>query len=492
MHGFETTLRGTNQTISDLADHLKTRLQPLGTFERYRSIVFVAHSMGGLVVREFLNRYGQQLSLNDKIPMLYLVSVPSSGSIAADAARAISSSHQVLALATLPDNLWLQANQQNWLANPLSKRTRTYCAVETEPTYGIMVVGRGTAIPFCTENLLAVRRNHIDIAKPASSQDDIYVGLLVALQETVLKDKLVALSQETLPALLGQLRSGFPLTSYNVRGAVDLEPVLAGQESWTVGSLVFEPDSKLFLGTKSLTVDVKGVLRPSDAGQEIARSFVSLAPPAKPAKPGAAGAGPSPSGEGAHGREGQRGTDGVVGTDGRPSGNLTLVLRQLPAQRFTVALLGQAGGDGGDGGDGGPGSSGTKGNAGESGVFDCKRGGGKGGNAGPGGPGGTAGLPGAGGNGGTLTVVHPTTLSAEIGTLVAIDTTAANRGQPGVGGGGGSPGGVGEGGNGSGHCRGGPPGDPANPGPNGTVPPDNRPATGSVPRLSFQPLTAPV
>jgi hypothetical protein len=487
-HGFETTLKGKGQSIADLADHLELRLAASEVFDNYRQIVFVTHSMGGLVVREFLNRFTQKRSLIDKVPMLYLVSVPSSGAAIAEAAQAISESNQIAAMERLPDNQWLQANQQNWLANPLSKKVKVYCTVETETTFGVMVVGRDSAIPFCTERFLAIPRNHIEVAKPTGLKDDIYIGLSVALQETLLKDKTVTLSSESVPSLVSQLRSGFPLASYSVRGVVDVRGTISPEESWTVANLAFEPGASLLIGERSLSIDVKGSIVPSDADQEIVRSFQAseLVAGPQPPKPQPAGAGGSAQGEGAAGVVGQRGAAGGGGVGGLSSGNLTLLVRNPPRKAFRVALLGQSGGPGGDGGDGGPGSNGTKGSAGVSGVVDCSRGGGGGGRGGDGGAGGSAGLGGEAGNGGLLSLIHPALIGADLGALVNFESLVAARGPAGQPGGGGPPGAGGEGGNGSVHCGGGPPGGPGQPGARGPVPEDSRPATGKAPTVLYR------
>ncbi|MCZ6580314.1 MAG: alpha/beta fold hydrolase, partial [Nitrospirae bacterium] len=87
---------GPSLNIREIATHLHTTLEAAVAKIPYRSLSFVAHSMGGLVVREFILTHLHKL----KVPLdsMVLLSTPNWGSSLANVAKAFCKSDSLMDL----------------------------------------------------------------------------------------------------------------------------------------------------------------------------------------------------------------------------------------------------------------------------------------------------------------------------------------------------------------------------------------------------------
>jgi pimeloyl-ACP methyl ester carboxylesterase len=86
VYGYQSVWNRAGLTVPQLADEMNLRLEDAGIVERYERLIFVCHSMGGLVTRAFLARYRERT--RDKVRFVYFFATPSSGSDFATLARA--------------------------------------------------------------------------------------------------------------------------------------------------------------------------------------------------------------------------------------------------------------------------------------------------------------------------------------------------------------------------------------------------------------------
>lgn len=187
-------------TINEVATRELQRLTDEGLFARQKRVVIVAHSMGGLVAKrmlEGLNRPNrEELDKLDRVKGVIFLSTPAQGATLADYASWISLNPQFADMQPAELNSFLQAVEDDW-QNLLRDRDRlgipgpkSFCAYETLPTRGIMVVSRVYAATRCDANPNPIDLNHLDIASPASSAHDPYKWVKARIREATFTNEL--------------------------------------------------------------------------------------------------------------------------------------------------------------------------------------------------------------------------------------------------------------------------------------------------------------
>ena len=174
-----TPLFGAGPSIVGLADQLRGDLNDHEVFEDHQRVVFVGHSMGGIVVRQFLLTNRDRFS---KVAMLYFYATPTNGAELAEVASKISLNPQLRSLFPLERNDFLQSVASGWLAWTETRRIPSYCAYETLPTLGTLVVSIGSATALCNQESDALSATHIDIVKPRDRGDPRYTRFATALR----------------------------------------------------------------------------------------------------------------------------------------------------------------------------------------------------------------------------------------------------------------------------------------------------------------------
>ncbi len=395
VYSYETTALKENLSIDDLAENLRLRLESAGVFRKYQEAVFVAHSMGGVIVRNYLLKYSDRI----KVPMVYFFATPTTGASLGNLASLIGESPQAEGLKKLEGNLFLQGQMNSWLASPLSRSVHSYCAFETKDTKGVRVVPRESATNLCNERLDPIGEDHINIVKPTSVSSDSYVAFKVAYEEVFKNQRLVA-------------------------GAKDLViDVSTPAPAWTSNTLVAD---KLLVKDLTMMMPNGGVIVANEIVLEGAASIKG--------KDATVVAG-SISG----------GSIDASGGPGETAGRLTLATARLIGVRVKAAggdgAGGAPGGGGDNGSDGGNGENGSCG-AGMFGDFHGSTGGGDAGDGKPGGDGGAAGNGGRGGEVFLLTLNDP---------VISPEIQGGAGGKGGIGGRGGQ---GGRGGKGGAGCQG--------------------------------------
>jgi triacylglycerol esterase/lipase EstA (alpha/beta hydrolase family) len=116
--------------IHELAESLRLTFVAHGVLD-HREIVFVCHSMGGLVTRSYLVKYRE---VAKKVRMLYFFATPTTGASIAKVAGRLTGSPQDLDMASLAGSSDLSNMLQTWLASPELRALPSFCAYETRDT----------------------------------------------------------------------------------------------------------------------------------------------------------------------------------------------------------------------------------------------------------------------------------------------------------------------------------------------------------------------
>jgi pimeloyl-ACP methyl ester carboxylesterase len=174
---------GAAPSIVDLADQLRGDLDDKRVFEDHQKVAFLAHSMGGLVVREYL--LNNQIRIQ-KVPMVFFYATPTNGAEMARVGQLVSANPQLRGMVPIEGNDLLQSIQSGWMDSGQTKSIASYCGVEELPTAGIMIVTRSSATSLCNQPLDPFSANHIEIVKPPNREDSRYTRFVSALYKDVL------------------------------------------------------------------------------------------------------------------------------------------------------------------------------------------------------------------------------------------------------------------------------------------------------------------
>ncbi|MET0984928.1 MAG: hypothetical protein ABW034_05915 [Steroidobacteraceae bacterium] len=175
--------------IREAANRLHLRLASQGVLN-YPAIVFVAHSMGGLVVlRELITNRD---TLLDKVPVVVLYATPMEGSVLAEIGKRFSPNSAFAQMTEADGNALLQSLNDDWRSIPDDKRPHVRCAYEKTPVGPLKIVPWSSATRFCEGATPAIEASHVSIVKPDRPGADAILVLISALNDYVLNETLEA------------------------------------------------------------------------------------------------------------------------------------------------------------------------------------------------------------------------------------------------------------------------------------------------------------
>jgi len=166
-------------SVTEVVAHLANVVSHEG-LDDYPVIIFVYHSMGGLVVLQYLLDYP---AIRAKVPMLYLYSTPLEGSRLAELARYILKNpglRDLIVGRERNENRFLDDLDRRWALEKERQpeiHPHVYCAYETEKIAGRYVVDKTSATRLCQGTRTPITRNHIQMIRPTRGDDDAITGL---------------------------------------------------------------------------------------------------------------------------------------------------------------------------------------------------------------------------------------------------------------------------------------------------------------------------
>ncbi len=176
------SMRGKLST-AQLAEMLWQRLSAQGVWQ-HREVVFIAHSLGGILTEEMLLNHPGDAA---RVRFIVSYSTPHEGSFVANLAKIYDSDPLLSDLREGNDNSFLMDLEQRWRSAQSVSRIHRYCAYETLDTVAGAGVGRylgahtrvvsyysatyGCDVDTPPQRIAA---DHIEIARPASRSADAY------------------------------------------------------------------------------------------------------------------------------------------------------------------------------------------------------------------------------------------------------------------------------------------------------------------------------
>lgn len=169
---YDTPYFGNRMTLDEIVANMNSRFDNDRVFSGHREVVFVCHSMGGLVTQRLLLTHREYAA---QVPFIYFFSTPETGAQIAKIGRIFSADPLLKAMIPGDENDYLLNLENEWLAAGFGKVHR-YCAYEKKPMKGVLVVDRLSGTRNC-ESSVPINEDHAGIAKPCSAADDSYIAL---------------------------------------------------------------------------------------------------------------------------------------------------------------------------------------------------------------------------------------------------------------------------------------------------------------------------
>jgi hypothetical protein len=221
---YDTPYFGNRMTIDEVVSNLANRFQSDGVFS-HREVVFVAHSLGGLIVQRFLLTHRE---FAKQVPLIMFYSTPETGAQVAQLGHIFSSDPLLKQMFPGEQNDYLLNLENEWIGANFS--IKRYCAYEKKPTKGFWIVDRLSGTRNCTNKTpIPINRDHIEIVKPCSTQDDAYIALKNVVTENPIAPPPVVTKDEVVPRAWtsSELDVGCNQTnSGTLQAAVALDPQL--------------------------------------------------------------------------------------------------------------------------------------------------------------------------------------------------------------------------------------------------------------------------
>ena len=166
---------GNSMIIDEIVSNLHSRFEADQVFA-HREVVFVAHSLGGLVTQRYLLTHRERAA---QAKFIFFYATPETGAQIAAAGRAFSGDPLLDAMFPGNHNDYLLNLENEWIAAkfPIPR----YCAYEKKAMKGILIVDRLSATRQCTDTAIPINEDHSGIVKPCSRDADSYVALRNAI-----------------------------------------------------------------------------------------------------------------------------------------------------------------------------------------------------------------------------------------------------------------------------------------------------------------------
>ncbi|MBV8280552.1 MAG: alpha/beta hydrolase, partial [Candidatus Eremiobacteraeota bacterium] len=182
VYGYQSPCEGGASDINQIATRLERSIEDQNFFSVYDEIDFITHSMGGLITKRMLILLNTPQNAEKlwRVRTVLLISVPSMGAPLAKIAHAVSSNPQFRDMDPDTSEALLRQWDEDWdslMTSRTQKRPypRAFVAYETKTVEGIEVLPDVFRQRASDQRPIAFDENHIDIVKPDSIDNEVYV-----------------------------------------------------------------------------------------------------------------------------------------------------------------------------------------------------------------------------------------------------------------------------------------------------------------------------
>jgi pimeloyl-ACP methyl ester carboxylesterase len=169
---------GGNFSIDEIAENVRLLFEADQVAD-HKEIIFVTHSMGGLVTRAYLNRNPK---VSERVRLIYFFSTPTTGSEITSIGALVSTNPGLAKMKPMTSESYLGDLQRQWLN--VNNFIPSFCAYEKRTTYGVNVVTQQSASNLCNRRLDPIDADHMTIVKPDGPRDNSFLALKSAIQAT--------------------------------------------------------------------------------------------------------------------------------------------------------------------------------------------------------------------------------------------------------------------------------------------------------------------
>ncbi|GEM_PF-3794621 len=161
---------GNTMNLDEIATDLNTRLVADSVFSKHREVIFICHSVGGLVVQRLLLKFREY---HQQVPFIYFFATPETGAEVAKLASLFSSDPLLRVLLPGDANEYLQSMETDWKAAAF--HIQRFCAYEKKKYKGVLVVDRLSGTRNCDTVPIPINEDHLGIVKPSSVRHQSYI-----------------------------------------------------------------------------------------------------------------------------------------------------------------------------------------------------------------------------------------------------------------------------------------------------------------------------
>lgn len=163
----------------EVAENMRLHLEDAGITD-HSEIIFLVHSMGGIVTRGYLQKYQD---VADRVRFIYFFATPTEGAEIARLGKFLSRNPQFGRMVPIDADSHLADLMRSWQAARFG--IKSFCAYEKRPVSPVgIIVDMASAAALCTEPLDPIDATHVDIVKPADQKSDSYLAFRNAFRST--------------------------------------------------------------------------------------------------------------------------------------------------------------------------------------------------------------------------------------------------------------------------------------------------------------------